>query len=80
MVELGGRVAAGEPVDSDDRHRHQPAHTRPLPGLLKVPGGRGGELRRSLPLGRRPGGGVDDGVDPDQRVLHTAPTKPDRPM
>ena len=46
--DLGGVVAAGELVDPDDRHDHQPPHAGPLSGLLQVAGAVVEDLERRI--------------------------------
>ena len=67
VLELRRLVAAGEPVDADDRDDDDPLHAGPLAVLLQVAGGGREELRRGLLVRRRPRGRVDHSRDARER-------------
>jgi hypothetical protein len=73
MRQLRRVVAAVELVDADDRDDDDPLHAGGGAGSLHVPRRGGEERRRLILVGRGPGRGVDDGLDPDERRVETFP-------
>jgi hypothetical protein len=64
-------VPALELVDADDRYDDDPLRPGCGAGSLEVPRRGGEECGRLLLVGRGPGGRVDDGLGPGERLVET---------